>query len=84
MAGLPVSVRSQRTLGGLAPDTAQTMPPAMQAKLKAIWQTIQQTVPGTPFNFEFWEKCTDCAANCLSFSYIIHFAKAAELKCIRL
>jgi putative protein-disulfide isomerase len=33
------------------------MPTDMQVKLKSIWQKIQQTVPGTPFNFEFWEKC---------------------------
>ncbi len=33
------------------------MPTDMQAKLKGIWQKIQQTVPGTPFNFEFWERC---------------------------
>jgi putative protein-disulfide isomerase len=33
------------------------MPTDMQAKLRGIWQQIQQTVPGTPFNFEFWEKC---------------------------
>ncbi|MGJ0486636.1 MAG: DsbA family protein [Methylomicrobium sp.] len=58
VAGLPDAVRRQRVLGGLAPDTDQTMPPDMQAKLIAIWHTIQQTVPGTPFNFEFWEKCT--------------------------
>lgn len=57
VAGLPDNVRSQRVLGGLAPDTDQTMPTAMQVKLMAIWQTIQHTVPGTPFNFEFWEKC---------------------------
>jgi len=55
--GLPDLVRSQRVLGGLAPDTDQAMPTDMQAKLKGIWQKIQQTVPGTPFNFEFWERC---------------------------
>jgi len=55
--GLPDLVRSQRVLGGLAPDTEQAMPTDMQAKLKGIWQKIQQTVPGTPFNFEFWERC---------------------------
>jgi len=57
VAGLPDLVRSQRVLGGLAPDTEQAMPTDMQAKLKGIWQKIQQTVPGTPFNFEFWERC---------------------------
>jgi putative protein-disulfide isomerase len=57
VAGLPDNVRSQRILGGLAPDTDQTMPIDMQAKLRSIWQKIQHTVPGTPFNFEFWEQC---------------------------
>ncbi len=57
VAALPDNVCGQRVLGGLAPDTDQTMPVDMQAKLQSIWQTIQQTVPGTPFNFEFWEKC---------------------------
>ncbi len=57
-ADLPDSVSSQRVLGGLAPDTDQVMPADMQAKLKNVWLKIQQTVPGTPFNFEFWEKCT--------------------------
>lgn len=33
------------------------MPTEMQAKLKGIWQKIQQTVPGTQFNYEFWETC---------------------------
>jgi putative protein-disulfide isomerase len=51
-AGLPDSVGYRRVLGGLAPDTDQAMPKEMQAKLRAIWQTIQQTVPSTPFNFE--------------------------------
>jgi putative protein-disulfide isomerase len=57
VAGLPDIVRSQRVLGGLAPDTEQTMPIDLQAKLRSIWQKIQHTVPGTPFNFEFWQKC---------------------------
>jgi putative protein-disulfide isomerase len=57
VAGLPDHVCSQRVLGGLAPDTDRAMPTDMQVKLRSIWQKIQQTVPGTPFNFEFWEKC---------------------------
>jgi len=58
VAGLPGNVIAKRVLGGLAPDTDQPMPAEMQAKLQGIWQKIQQTVPGTQFNFEFWEKCT--------------------------
>lgn len=58
VAGLPDNVQCQRILGGLAPDTDQVMPIEMQAKLQGVWQKIQQTVPDTQFNFEFWEKCT--------------------------
>ncbi len=58
VAGLPGNVTAQRVLGGLAPNTDQPMPVEMQSKIKGIWQSIQQTVPGTPFNFDFWEKCT--------------------------
>ena len=56
--GLPNNISYQRILGGLAPDTDQLMPLEMQAKLQSVWQKIQQTVPGTQFNFDFWEKCT--------------------------
>ena len=58
VTNLPENVSAQRILGGLAPDTDQSMPLEMQARLKEIWQKIQQVVPGTQFNFEFWEKCS--------------------------
>ncbi len=58
VTGLPENVIAQRILGGLAPDTDQPMPLEMQTKLKGIWQKIQQVVPGTEFNFDFWEKCS--------------------------
>jgi len=57
VTGLPDHVIAKRILGGLAPDTHQPMPVEMQAKLKGIWQKIQQTVTDTPFNYDFWEKC---------------------------
>ncbi len=44
-------------LGGLAPDTTQPMPEEMQTKLQNIWGTIQRQVPGTEFNFDFWQVC---------------------------
>ena len=44
-------------LGGLAADTTQPMPEEMRAKLQNIWKTIQQRVPGTEFNFDFWQVC---------------------------
>jgi putative protein-disulfide isomerase len=44
-------------LGGLAPDTDLPMPVDMQQYLQQTWRTIQQRVPATRFNFDFWTKC---------------------------
>jgi len=44
-------------LGGLAPDSAQVMPKDMQQTVSGYWRNIEQRVPGTRFNFDFWEKC---------------------------
>lgn len=55
---LPRDLTVRRIVGGLAPDNDESMSPDMRLKLKGIWQTIQDRVPGTRFNFEFWEKCT--------------------------
>jgi len=41
-------------VGGLAADTDQPMPMGMQQSLAATWQRIQQHIPGTQFNYEFW------------------------------
>jgi len=56
-AALPGSIRVERLLGGLAPDTDQAMPPELQAKICAIWRHIQAVVPGTEFNYDFWRQC---------------------------
>lgn len=55
---LPTGLAVRRVVGGLAPDSDEPMPPDMRLKLKGIWQTIQERVPGTRFNFAFWEDCT--------------------------
>ncbi len=54
---LPEQVAVRRLLGGLAPDTDQPMPEAMRRNLQATWRRIQQSVPGTVFNFGFWSDC---------------------------
>lgn len=54
---LPQTIRFRRLLGGLAADTDEPMPQAMQAQLKSTWQTIEQRIPGTRFNHDFWEFC---------------------------
>jgi putative protein-disulfide isomerase len=57
VAGLPTQVSIQRILGGLAPDNDQPMPAEMRAKIRGIWEQIQRSVPGTQFNFHFWDRC---------------------------
>jgi len=44
-------------LGGLAPDSDEPMPISMQLMLKSTWQKIQKTIPGTQFNYDFWDDC---------------------------
>ncbi|MBT8447518.1 MAG: DsbA family protein [Gammaproteobacteria bacterium] len=47
----------RRLLGGLAPDSDAPMPADLQATLQATWRRIQQTIPGTRFNYDFWTEC---------------------------
>ncbi len=47
----------RRLLGGLAPDSDAPMPMIMRDKLQQTWQHIEQVVPGTRFNFDFWRDC---------------------------
>ena len=44
-------------LGGLAPDSDAPMPESMQRDIADYWRKIQKHIPGTEFNFDFWQKC---------------------------
>lgn len=55
---LPAGVTIRRVVGGLAPDTDQPMPAELRTKLEGTWHTIQETVPGTAFNFDYWRTAT--------------------------
>ena len=55
---LPESVQLTTLVGGLAPDSAEPMPDSMQQYLQSAWKKIQQTIPGTKFNFDFWTQNT--------------------------
>lgn len=55
---LPNEVEVIRFLGGLAPDTNESMPEAMQQMLEQTWQRIEEMIPGKHFNFDFWTNCT--------------------------
>lgn len=54
---LPSSVCVQYLLGGLAADSQSPMPEPMQLFLQQTWRNIQQRIPGTAFNFDFWTQC---------------------------
>ena len=54
---LPARVKVARLLGGLAPDSDQAMPAELQSKLQDAWRRIQTRIPGTRFNFDFWDHC---------------------------
>ncbi len=56
-AALPQQMSVTRLLGGLAPDSDQPMPADMQMRLRQTWRRIQQRIPGTRFNFDFWQVC---------------------------
>jgi putative protein-disulfide isomerase len=54
---LPHHIEVKYVLGGLAADTDQPMPEALQNTIRQTWQRIQTAVPGTNFNFDFWDTC---------------------------
>lgn len=54
---LPAGIHVQYILGGLAPDSDQPMSAETRAYIQDQWRKITEQVPGTRFNFEFWDKC---------------------------
>ena len=57
LEGLPKGIVIVRLLGGLAPDSEEPMPDETRQLVQGHWQTIEQQVPGTKFNYDFWTKC---------------------------
>jgi putative protein-disulfide isomerase len=57
-AALKNEVDIKYLLGGLAPDSDVPMPESMQQDIAGYWKKIQQFIPGTEFNFAFWETCS--------------------------
>ena len=48
----------QYLLGGLAPDTDEHMSDTMQEQIKSNWKKIEETIPGSIFNYDFWKTNT--------------------------
>lgn len=56
-AAVKDQVKIEYIVGGLAPDSDTLMPVEMQQSIRSNWQRIQQEIPGTEFNYDFWTKC---------------------------
>ena len=44
-------------LGGLAPDSSEPMPIETREYVKGNWKRIQEMIPDTRFNYDFWTSC---------------------------
>jgi putative protein-disulfide isomerase len=55
---LPHDIGIRQVLGGLAPDDSEPMPEELRKIIQHIWRTVQDVVPGTAFNFDFWDRCS--------------------------
>ena len=54
---LPDNIVARHVLGGLSPDDETLMPESLQQTIQQHWHRIEQVVPGTRFNYDFWTKC---------------------------
>lgn len=57
IAELPNELEIVCLLGGLAKDSEEPMPEETQAYVQANWRRIEEQVPGTKFNYDFWSLC---------------------------
>jgi len=55
--GLPKEIEVVRLLGGLAPDSEESMPEETRQLVQGHWQAIEEQVPATKFNYDFWINC---------------------------
>lgn len=54
---LPKEVQINYVLGGLAPDSNEPMSGEMRNYIQSQWRKIEQRIPGTVFNHDFWHLC---------------------------
>jgi putative protein-disulfide isomerase len=54
---LPSDIELIRLLGGLAPDSNEPMPENTKQYVIDNWRKIQQQLPKTKFNYDFWTYC---------------------------
>jgi len=52
---LSTNIQLVTRVGGLAPDSDKAMAESLQQDIQSTWKHIQQVIPGTDFNFNFWD-----------------------------
>jgi putative protein-disulfide isomerase len=52
------SISHSYLLGGLAADSSQPMSEELRNRLQLTWREIEQRIPTTRFNFDFWSRNT--------------------------
>ena len=77
---LPDEIEIKYLLGGLAPDTNAPMPDDMRSQIISTWKNIQEAIPGTQFNYDFWDKCTPKRSTYLSCRAVLSAAKQHHTK----
>jgi len=55
MATRVPEIEIKSIMGGLAADSDEPMPEEVRLKVRAAWQYIEQNIPGTRFNYDFWD-----------------------------
>jgi len=81
---LPDGIVIQYVLGGLAPDTDSPMPDSMKSQIISTWKHIQETIPGTHFNYDFWEKCTPKRSTYMSCRAVLSAEKQQSGKSLEM
>jgi len=80
LTNLPRNIEIKFLLGGLAPDTDAPMPINMRSQIISTWKNIQKVIPGTQFNYEFWERCTPKRSTYASCRAVLSAAKQQQSK----
>ena len=57
LEALGTNVEIARLPGGLAKDSDEPIPAQTRSYVIDNWRRIEQTAPGTVFNYDFWQSC---------------------------
>lgn len=74
------NIQIEYILGGLAADNDTPMSEDMKLQIQAAWKRIEETIPGTQFNYDFWKNCIPKRSTYLSCRAVIAARKQCDSK----